>query len=224
MSGQTQESILAELGNLDTSHVSDALDKLAINGQCAGLHPLTRESRLAGIAFTVRYVPVGTDGGSVGDYIDDLDPGTVVVIDNAGRTDTTVWGDLLTATAARRDLAGTVIDGTCRDSDRAVELGYPVYAAHRWMRTGKDRVRVDGYDVPVNIGGVRVEQGDYLVGDADGVVTVPRSRAEEILDVARAIRDAEEGIRELVDSGHTLAAAREKYGYHRLQTASRPQS
>lgn len=219
MSSQTQEAILAELGELDTSHVSDALDKLGINGQCAGLHPLTRESRLAGIAFTVRYVPIGTDGGSVGDYIDDLDPGTVVVIDNAGRTDTTVWGDLLTATAARRDLAGTVIDGTCRDTDRAVQLGYPVYSAHRWMRTGKDRVRVDGYNVPVGIGGVLVQQGDYLVGDADGVVTLPRSSAEEILDVARDIRAAEDGIRELIDGGYSLADARERYGYHRLQTA-----
>jgi 4-hydroxy-4-methyl-2-oxoglutarate aldolase len=219
MSGQTPEAIVAALDTLDTSHVSDALDKLAINGQCAGLHPLIRDTRLTGIAFTVRYVPVGTDGGSVGDYIDDLDPGTVVVIDNAGRTDTTVWGDLLTATAARRDLAGTVIDGTCRDTDRAVDLRYPVYSAHRWMRTGKDRVRVDGYNVPVSIGGVRVEQGDYLLGDADGVVTIPRARAEEILDVARGISAAEEGIRELVDTGCSLAEARERYGYHRLQAA-----
>ena len=164
---------LGPLALLDTSHVSDALDKLGINGQCLGLLPLVRDSRLAGRAFTVRYVPVGTDRGTVGDYIDDLEPGTVVVLDNAGRLDATVWGDLLTATASRRQLAGTVIDGVCRDTDRAVELGYPVYSRSRWMRTGKDRVRVDGYNMPVTIGGVRVEPGDYLLGDADGVVVVP---------------------------------------------------
>src|SRR6266567_1620065 len=156
---------LGTLALLDTSHVSDALDKLGINGQCTGLLPLVRDSRLAGRAFTVRYVPVGTDRGTVGDYVDDLEPGTVVVLDNAGRLDTTVWGDLLTATASRRQLAGTVIDGVCRDTDRAVELRYPVYSRSRWMRTGKDRIRVDGYNVPVTIGGVRVERGDYLLGD-----------------------------------------------------------
>lgn len=212
------EAVLTELRTLDTSHVSDALDKHGINGQCAGLLPLNRDSRLVGRAFTVRYVPVGDDGGTVGDYIDDLPPGTTVVLDNAGRLDTTVWGDLLTATAARRDLAGTVIDGVCRDSDRAYELGYPVYSKSRWMRTGKDRVRVDGYDVPVNIGGVRVEAGDFLLGDADGVVVLPTSRAEEIVETARRIAEAEEHIRGLVESGRSLVDARAEYGYHSLQT------
>lgn len=212
------ESLLTELRTLDTSHVSDALDRLGINGQCAGLLPLDRNVRMVGRAFTVRYVPVGDDGGTVGDYIDDLPPGTTVVLENAGRLDTTVWGDLLTATAARRELAGTVIDGVCRDSDRAWELGYPVYSKSRWMRTGKDRVRVDGYDVPVNIGGVRVEAGDFLLGDADGVVVLPTRRAEEIIEVASTIAEAEEGIRALVDAGHSLVDARAEHGYHSLQT------
>lgn len=218
MSDAFAQSELVQLRRLDTSHVSDALDRLGINGQCAGLLPLDRNTRMVGRAFTVRYVPVGVDGGTVGDYIDDLEPGTVVVLDNAARLDTTVWGDLLTATAARRELAGTVIDGVCRDSDRAVELGYPVYARSRWMRTGKDRVRVDGYNVPVNVGGVRVEHGDYLLGDADGVVAIPASQAAQVIEIAAQIADAEQHIRELVDAGHTLAAARREHGYHTLQT------
>jgi regulator of RNase E activity RraA len=137
-----------DLSGLDTSDVSDALDRLGINGQCHGIMPLDRGSRLAGAAFAVRYVPVGAESGTVGDYIDDLAPGSIVVLDNGGRTDATVWGDLLTATAVRRGIGGTVIDGVCRDSDRAVHLGYPVYSRGRWMRTGKDRVRVDGSQSP----------------------------------------------------------------------------
>ena len=212
------DSTLGTLALLDTSHVSDALDKLGINGQCLGLLPLVRDSRLAGLAFTVRYVPVGTDRGTVGDYIDDLEPGTVVVLDNAGRLDATVWGDLLTATGSRRQLAGTVINGVCRDTDRAVELGYPVYSRSRWMRTGKDRVRVDGYNMPVTIGGVRVEPGDYLLGDANGVVVVPAGRATEIIDIAHGIQAAEDNIRAAIKLGQSLADARRQYGYHQLQT------
>ncbi|MEU6371592.1 RraA family protein [Streptomyces sp. NPDC046909] len=218
---ESAQNLVKALNDLDTSHVSDALDRLGINGQCLGVLPLDRSFRLAGPAFTVRYVPVGTDPGTVGDYIDDLDPGTVVVLDNAGRLDVTVWGDLLTATAARRDIGGTVIDGVCRDSDRAFELGYPVYSRGRWMRTGKDRVRVDGYQVPVSIGGVRVEPGDLLLGDADGVVAVPMSRAEEVIAAAERIRDAENRIRAEVEQGTSLTEARAAAGYHTLQTRDR---
>ncbi|MEV1292671.1 RraA family protein [Pseudonocardia sp. NPDC049635] len=207
-----------DLALLDTSHLSDALDKLGINGQIGGLLPLQRTSRLVGRAFTVRYVPITGTGGTVGDYIDDLDPGTVVVIDNAGRTDVTVWGDLLTATASQRGIAGTVIDGVCRDSDRAVELGYPVYARSRWMRTGKDRVRVESYNVPVTLGGVCVEAADYLVGDGDGVVCVPAARVREVIDIATEIRIAEDAIRRAVEDGASLREARTAHGYHTLQT------
>lgn len=207
-----------DLGLLDTSHVSDALDKLGINGQIGGLLPLQRTSRMVGRAFTVRYVPITGTGGTVGDYIDDLAPGTVVVIENAGRLDVTVWGDLLTATASQRGLAGTVIDGVCRDTDRAVALDYPVYARSRWMRTGKDRVRVESYDVPVTLGGVCVEATDYLVGDGDGVVCVPAGRVREVIDIAMGIREAEEAIRKAVEAGASLREAREANGYHTLQT------
>ena len=209
---------LRELSLLGTSHVSDALDKLGVNGQISGLLPLQRTSLMVGRAFTVRYVPITGTCGTVGDYIDDMQPGTVVVIDNAGRLDVTVWGDLLTATAARRGVAGTVIDGVCRDSDRAVESGYPVYARSRWMRTGKDRVRVEGYDIPVTVGGVCVEAADYLLGDADGVVCVPAARITQALDIASGIREAEEAIRAAIEGGASLIEARAANGYHTLQT------
>ena len=73
---------MAALCRMDTTTVSDALDKLGIAGQCLGIKPLDPGFRAAGPAFTIRYVPCGTRGGTVGDYIDDLGPGTVVALDN----------------------------------------------------------------------------------------------------------------------------------------------
>jgi regulator of RNase E activity RraA len=74
------DELVARLSMLSTSGVSDALDRLAIAGQCLGLAPLDRSFRLAGRAYTIRYGPVGQDPGSVGDYIDDLGPGQVAVL------------------------------------------------------------------------------------------------------------------------------------------------
>ncbi len=114
-------------GAIDTGTLSDALDRLNIQGQVAGIHPLSPFLRVRGRAFTVRLVPTSGRGGSVGDFIDDVPPGAVVILDNGGRKDVTVWGDLLTATAQRRGVAGTVINGVCRDTARIIELNFPVF-------------------------------------------------------------------------------------------------
>jgi 4-hydroxy-4-methyl-2-oxoglutarate aldolase len=211
-------SNVARLERLSTSDVSDAIDRRGVNGQCLGVMPLSPKFRLVGRAWTLRYAPIGDGTGTVGDYIDDLGPNDVVVLDNQGRLDATVWGDLLTSTASRRRVAGTVIDGICRDIDRSIELSYPIFGRGNWMRTGKDRVRVEATQVPVAIGGVRVDPGDYLIGDGDGVVAVPATRIEEVLESAEQIHQAEERIREQVERGMNLRDARREVGYHNLQT------
>ena len=198
--------------------LSDALDRLAIDGQCLGVMPFDRGMAFAGRAFTIRMVPVGLSGGSVGDYIDDVEPGQVVVLDNNGRLDATVWGDILTLVAHGKGIAGTVIDGVCRDIGRSIELGYPIFARANTMRTGKDRVTAEAYNVPVQVAGVRVEPGDWLVGDADGVVAIPAGRVEEVLQVAGEIAAAEDHIREAVLQGARLDEARKAARYHALQT------
>ena len=137
--------------------------------------------------------------GRSGDFIDDVPEGAVVAIDNGGRADATVWGDILTLCAHRRRLGGTVIDGACRDTHLALELGYPMYSRSYSMRTGKDRVQLEAVGGVVNIGDARVRPGDILRGDSDGVVAIPREREDEVLDTAEAIDAAEGRIRDLVD-------------------------
>jgi regulator of RNase E activity RraA len=209
---------MATLARMDTTTVSDALDKLGIIGQCLGIVPMDPKFRLAGPAYTIRYVPCGIHGGTVGDYIDDLPEGTVVALDNQGRMDATVWGDILTIVASRKGLGGTVIDGVCRDAPRSIELGYPIFARSSYMRTGKDRVAVDAVQVSISIGGVRVNPGDFLLGDRDGVIAVPKERIEQVADVASQIEQAEDRIREAVERGERLDVARKNQGYHALQT------
>ena len=207
------------LSKLDTATISDALDKLRINGQCLGIKPRDHAFRLAGRAYTVLYKPFDeNDPGTVGDFIDKLDAGTVVVIDNAGREAATVWGDILTFLADKKSLAGTVIEGACRDVHLCLKLGYPIYSRSYSMRTGKDRVQVEAEQVPVTIGGCVVNAGDLLRGDADGVICIPQEREDEVLDTAEQIDAAENQIRKYLEEGKTIAEARKEMKYHSLQT------
>jgi 4-hydroxy-4-methyl-2-oxoglutarate aldolase len=212
------DSNVERASRLDTTALSDALDRLGIAGQCLNIKPLDHRFRLAGRAFTLLYGPSGSPPGTVGDYIDDVEPGGVVVLDNGGRENATVWGDILTWCAVERKIAGTVIDGACRDTHLALELAYPIYSRSYSMRTGKDRVQVEALNGPVNIGDARVHPGDILRGDSDGVVVLPKAHEGAILDAAEEIDAIENQIRKAVASGMTLREARAQLGYHQLQT------
>ncbi|CAN7493239.1 RraA family protein [Variovorax sp. LjRoot130] len=214
-----QDKELVDLfDGLDTPGVSDAMDKLGLPGQCLGIAPLDNYKRVViGPAFTVKYVSASTPPGTVGDFIDDVAEGDVIVIDNGGRTDCTVWGDIMTQYAGIRKIGATVIDGVCRDVSKALGDGYPLFTRGRFMRTGKDRVEVESVNTPVSIGTARVVARDIVVADANGVVVVPRGRAREVAELARKIEGVEAEIRAQVAQGKTLGEARQTLGYHTLQ-------
>jgi 4-hydroxy-4-methyl-2-oxoglutarate aldolase len=214
----TTDSNVSRAARLDTTSLSDALDRLGIAGQCLNIKPLDWTFQTAGRAYTILYGPSATPSGTVGDYIDDVEPGSVIVLDNGGRENATVWGDILTSLASRRRIAGTVIDGACRDTRLAREIGYPIFSRSYSMRTGKDRVQVEGVNCAVNIGDARIAPGDILRGDADGVLVIPRAHEDAVLAAAEDIDDTEQRIRKLLDQGKTLAEARQELGYHSLQT------
>jgi 4-hydroxy-4-methyl-2-oxoglutarate aldolase len=211
----TDDDVIKALSGLGTAVVSDAVDRLGILAQASGILRITGEGTVVGPAFTIQYVPVGT----VGDYIDDVEPGSIVVLSNNGRTDVTVWGGLLSEISVNRGIAATAIDGICRDTARAEAVGYSLFARARWMRTGKDRVRAEKMQIPVALGDMLVRPTDILVGDADGIIVVPYERAAEITEVALGIEEAEQAIHnDAVEGGMRLDEARKLHGYHQLQT------
>jgi 4-hydroxy-4-methyl-2-oxoglutarate aldolase len=212
------DMFLERAARQDTATLSDALDRLGLAGQCNRIKPCAPSFQMTGRAYTILYGPAGQPAGTVGDYIDDVPAGSVIVLDNRAREDATVWGDILTEIAHRRGIAGTVIDGINRDVALCLKLGYPVYSRGSWMRTGKDRVQVEGVNTAVNLGGARVSPGDLLRGDADGVVVIPREHEAHVLEVAEEISAAEVHIREAVRGGLRLDEARRQYRYHQLQS------
>ena len=211
------DQLVKQFEALDTTAISDALDRLGIKGGCYGITPRIQGVKAVGRAFTVRYRPCGVEKGTVGDFLDDVDPGQVIVLDNGGRTYGTVWGDIMTVYAQKRGISGTVIDGVCRDMPRIHQVRYPIYTRGHIMVTGKDRVEVDGINIPVAISDVLVKPGDIVACDDTGVVVVPSDRAEEVLKIALEIDEVEQRILEMIGKGMTLKEARQQLGYHKLQ-------
>jgi len=140
----------------------------------------------------------------------------VIAIDNGGRTDCTVWGDILTAVARSRGVAGTVIHGCCRDTTRIMELGYPVFSVSSYMKSGKNRARFIGAQRPIHLSGTLVQPGDLLVGDDSGVLCIPAGAAARVLEIAKRI-EAMEGtiLKELAD-GVPLREARKRHNYNQF--------
>ncbi len=215
------KELIAKLKAMDTASISDAMDKLGIPCGLLGIQAVIPGSKICGEAFTVHYIPCGVEKGTVGDFIDEVEPGQVVVIDNAGRDYCTVWGDIMTYTAKTKGIEGTLIDGVCRDVNGIKELGYGIFTKGRYMVTGKERVQVDYTNRPVAISGVQVRPGDIILGDDSGALVIPKERAEEVLEIAEHIEEVEQKIIAEVRAGSTLKAAREKLGYHTLQSKER---
>lgn len=213
--------IIEQYKKLDTPSITDAMDRLGLTGGLLGIKAVVRGTKLCGQAFTVHYVACGQVHGTVGDFLDDVEPGEVVVIDNGGRIHCTVWGDIMAYYASAHGIAGTIIDGVCRDVPVIDKLKYPIFTKGMYMVTGKDRVYVDAVNVPVTISNIQVLPGDLMVADDSGAVVVPFNHVESVLKVAIEIEEKEQFIRDQLKAGITLKKARELSGYHTLQTKAK---
>lgn len=206
------------LGGLPTASISDALDKLDLPGSLYGIGPLREGLRACGPAFTAVYDSLEGQEGTVGDFLDDVPSGSIIVIDNQGKTDCTVWGGIMTQVADERGIAATVINGVCRDTTTSLKTDYAIWSAGRFMRTGKDRVKLVATQENLQIDSVPIRPQDIVCCDEDGVVVVPFDRADEVATLAQEIENAENRIVVAVRNGATLKEARASNGYHSLQT------
>ena len=174
--------LVAELARMVTPHLSDSMERLHSGG--AQLRPMHKEGKLAGPAFTVRTAP--GDNLLVHKALDMAQPGDVIVVDAEGFTGNAIIGELMSTHAKRRGIAGLVIWGAIRDSAEIGEGNFPVFAAgvtHRGpYKNGPGEI-----NVPIVMGGMAVNPGDIVVGDADGLVAIRQEDAGRVLASAKAI-------------------------------------
>lgn len=177
---------VAKFADLPVANVSDCMSRLSAGG--ASLRPMHRDGALVGSALTVRTRP--GDNLMLHKAIDMAEEGDVIVVDGGGDTTNALIGELMLAHAIRRGVAGFVINGAVRDAKAILELNWPVFAVgvtHRGPY--KDGPGEIGF--PISIGGLVIEPGDVILGDEDGVVSVPKDQVETVYAAARRKQDSE---------------------------------
>jgi 4-hydroxy-4-methyl-2-oxoglutarate aldolase len=205
---QQSSGLATRLARLDTCGVSDALDRLGIQGAVLGLKPMWPCPRIAGQVITVRlrkaepgeHAPrhLGTAAIEAGG------PGSVIVIEHHSRDDAAGWGGILSLAARLKGVEGVIVDGTCRDVDDSRDAGFPVYARAATPMTARGRILEDSMGEPIEVGGLTVNPGDYVIADWSGAVFIAASRAEEVIATAESLAEREEQMAAAVRAGRSV--------------------
>ncbi len=210
-------NLVARCRAIATSTWSDVLDAAGLSGVMRGLAPRSGSGRLAGPAVTVRASAAALGGHQaeafdVGAYIDAASAGSVVAIDLGG-ADVSTLGGLAAEALVRRGVAGAVIDGGCRDLAAIQAAGLWVSSRHVTPVTGRGRVSIDGINVPVEIGGVAVHPGDWIVADETAVILIDASRLEVLLEQAEALEARDREFEQALREGHRFGDVARRLGH-----------
>src|SRR3989441_8016687 len=160
---------------LSTCNISDALDRLHLQGAPGGILPLWPGCRkIAGRAMTMRLVPQGPVSAVHGTLraITEAHPGDIVVIDHEGRMDVNSWGGIAAFTSAQRGLGGVIIDGVTRDVDEMKSLGFSAYGRGIIHQSIRGRCAFGGHGSEVGVARARGAAGGLVSADCNGVVSV----------------------------------------------------
>ena len=200
-----------ELLVLPTGNVADNNTDVPHQGTMdSGIKPIDPKSRMLGRAVTVQCYPGDNLALHQGIYA--AEPGDVLILDCHGYTEAGHFGDIMALACQMRGIAGVVIDGSCRDSEDIKELGLPVFV-RGFNPSGTVKASLGKVNVPVTCGGVRVNPGDMVLGDCDGVVVIPREKEDQVFEKAQAKFAKEEKLVEELKAGKTTL---EIYGFDKL--------
>ena len=216
------------LRELYTAVVYDVMDEMGLPHQCLDLAiaPLDRSMRVAGPAYTVAAGPDVRDRAEMppntklADFgvFTQMYTGCVVVVGAAGERQSGIWGELMSNASRARGATGVVIDGGIRDGRLVREIdGLSVFARYTSPIESLHRSRIHDIEVPISMTGtltsqVRVNPGDWIFGDEDGVLVIPAAALDEVLAKSEEAKIIEDKVREEVRAGVPVIDVYNKYG------------
>jgi 3-hexulose-6-phosphate synthase/6-phospho-3-hexuloisomerase len=195
----SEDTLFEAFSKVSTANISDAMHR---KGAMKGITPVIKSGvKVVGRALTVK--TIDGDWAKAVEAIDRAKKGDVLVVD-AGGGQTAVWGELASWSCKIKGIAGVVIDGACRDIQHIKNLDFPVFVKHIVSNAGEPK----GYGeigCEIVCGGEVVRTGDWIIGDENGVVVVPKDRAVEIANRAIDVMETENRIREEIKRGSSLS-------------------
>jgi 4-hydroxy-4-methyl-2-oxoglutarate aldolase len=216
-SANDTRSIPDGIETITAAMLSDSLDVLGYREQVMSSHvrPLRTGTRLVGRAATLQFAPTDQDSDNPYDdaieFIDGLGHGDVAVVATNRDLRTAYWGELFSAAAHGRGGTGIVTDGCVRDTTKIIELGFAAYSAGSRPIDFRKRMRIVAQRTVVTCAGVRVADGDLILGDDDGVVVVPAEAEIEALELARKRSHSEDVVLRELLTGTTLRTVWNRY-------------
>ena len=210
-------ALLDAYRHVEVASVSDALEQLYgqrmyLSHKMQPLFP----TRFSGFAVTVRMEKQENhDAHAVDGMLEAIDRGeknSVYVMSIEDGADIAGMGGLMGTAMQARDFSGAIIDGAVRDTAYLKKIGFPVYATGIAPSTLVGHYRCSGTEVPVVIDGVTIHPGDIVTADQDGVVIVPRARAEEVLALAQQLDFKEHSMYPLIDKAKSIEEAVKQFG------------
>lgn len=209
---------------LYTAVVGDIMDKLGLLHQFLPpqIKPLRDDCFVIGRAMPVLEADVFSDAanhnpvlkkpfGLMLEALDDLKKNEVYICTGASPT-YALWGELMSARAKKLGAAGAVVDGYSRDTHGILKIDFPTFSYGRYAQDQAPRGKVIDFRVPLEIKGVRVNPGDIVLGDIDGVCIIPREAEEEVFHLAIEKARGEKMVQKKIEEGMSAKEAFETYG------------
>ncbi len=203
---------------LYTGAVSDVLDSLGLRQQALPhyIMPLTLDMVVAGPAFTGQGYPVSDIRNDDSErrirMLESIKPGSVSVWSSAGHFESAHWGEIMSSAARERGCTGAVVDGGLRDARFVIQMGFPVFCRFRCSASSIGRWEIKDWLVSVTIGDTVIHPDDFVLGDVDGVVIIPKAVATEVLLKTEEIVQRETGMRADLAKGLTVSEVYKKHG------------
>jgi regulator of RNase E activity RraA len=169
--------------------------------------------RVVGPAFTLRFIPAREDLATPASWssptstraaIESMPEGAVAVVDAFGTTDAGVWGDILCERMVQRKVKALVTDGVVRDAAGVIASGLPVWSRGQSASPSVASLTFVGWEEPIGCGGVAIFPGDIIVADQDGVVSIPASLLNDVVELAQEQERLEAWTIDQVRAGHAL--------------------
>jgi 4-hydroxy-4-methyl-2-oxoglutarate aldolase len=228
MSASNSDSDLFNLlkSELYTAVVGDVMDKIGLRRQflAQAIQPLKTDMMIAGRAMPVLEADIFDEGrdtskgplakkpfGLMFEALDDLKPGEIYIATGAS-LNYALFGELMATRALHLKAAGAILDGYIRDANQIEELGLPIFSRGLYAQDQGVRGKVIDYRSAIEIDGVRIEPGDLLFGDREGIVVIPRANEREVVDAALEKASTEGEVSKAIKSGMGACEAWDKFG------------